>query len=252
MNQPVSEPQAKKPGTFQRLRHLELLIALVGIIVGQAVLNDTSNVNRTIFNLLFFTVVVSAMRSLSQLRWTQYFAITTGVIALSASIFAEFQPSRVLLIIVYTCYLAIFFSLVHALSRSVFQSGRIDTDRILGAVCIYFLLALIWALVYSIIEVWQPNSFNIPNYIALGVRQQMVCDLIYFSNVTLTTLGYGDITPLSNLARTLANLEAMAGQLYVGIVIARMVGVQVTQQIEDQRLATLREGKTETEVSDEI
>ncbi len=61
----------------------------------------------------------------------------------------------------------------------------------------------------------------------------MVCDMIYFSNVTLTTLGYGDILPLSNLARMLANLEAMAGQLYVAIVIARMVGVQVTQRPVD-------------------
>ena len=59
--------------------------------------------------------------------------------------------------------------------------------------------------------------------------------LIYFSNVTLTTLGYGDILPLSNLARMLANLEAMAGQLYVAIVIARMVGVQVTQRPAEQK-----------------
>ncbi len=229
MNQDALDKQQRKLGTFRRLRHLELLLALVGIILGQAILNDNSNVNRTIFNLLFFTVVISAMRSLSQSRGVQIFALATGVFALSASMLAEFQPSRGLLVGVYVCYLAIFLSLLNALSRSVFQSGRIDTNRILGAVCIYFLLGLIWALVYSIIEVCSPNSFNIPDYVALGVRQQMVCDMIYFSNVTLTTLGYGDILPLSNLTRTLANLEAMAGQLYVAIVIARMVGVQVTQ-----------------------
>lgn len=236
MNQDALDKQQPKLGTFRRLRHLELLLALVGIILGQAILNDNSNVNRTIFNLLFFTVVISAMRSLSQSRAVQIFAFTTGVFALSASMLAEFQPSRGLLVGVYACYLAIFLSLLNALSRSVFQSGRIDTNRILGAVCIYFLLGLIWALVYSIIEVCSPNSFNIPDYVALGVRQQMVCDMIYFSNVTLTTLGYGDILPLSNLTRTLANLEAMAGQLYIAIVIARMVGVQVTQGPADPTL----------------
>ena len=230
MNQDALDQTQAKQGTFRRLRHLELLIALVGIILGQAILNDTSNVNRTIFNLLFFTVVISAMRSLSQSRWIQLFAFATGLVALAGSMLTEFQPARSLLVGVYACYLAIFLSLLFALSRSVFQSGRIDTNRILGAVCIYFLLGLIWALVYSLIEVCFPNSFNIPDYVALGVRQQMVCDMIYFSNVTLTTLGYGDILPLSNLARTLANLEAMAGQLYVAIVIARMVGVQVTQR----------------------
>jgi hypothetical protein len=236
MNQDALDKQQRKLGTFRRLRHLELLLALVGIILGQAILNDNSNVNRTIFNLLFFTVVISAMRSLSQSRAVQIFAFTTGVFALSASMLAEFQPSRGLLVGVYACYLAIFLSLLNALSRSVFQSGRIDTNRILGAVCIYFLLGLIWALVYSIIEVCSPNSFNIPDYVALGVRQQMVCDMIYFSNVTLTTLGYGDVLPLSNLTRTLANLEAMAGQLYIAIVIARMVGVQVTQGPADPTL----------------
>jgi len=250
MNQNASDRRPRKLGTFQRLRHLELLIALIGIIIGQAVLNDSSNINRTIFNLLFFTVVISAMRSLSQSRWSQIFAFTTGVIALSGSMFAEVQPSRILLVGVYTCYLAIFLSLVNALARSVFQSGRIDTNRILGAVCIYFLLGLIWALVYSLLEVCQPNSFNIPDYVALGLRQQMVCDMIYFSNVTLTTLGYGDILPLSNIARTLTNLEAMAGQLYVAIVIARMVGVQVTQQIDEQAFDVSKEEPTEPENTD--
>ena len=167
--------------------------------------------------------------------------MTVGVIALSGSVLAESQPTRTLLLSVYACYLVIFLSLLGTLCKSVFSSGRIDTNRILGAVSIYFLLALIWALIYSLIEVWQPGSFNIPNYVAQGIRQQMVCDLIYFSNVTLTTLGYGDILPVSNLARTLANMEAMAGQLYVAIVIARMVGMQVTQQIGDQALANLGE-----------
>ena len=245
MNKSATDPYWKWPRTFQRLRHLELLLALIGIILGQALLNGDSNTNRTIFNLLFFAVVLSAMRSLSQSRWSQIFAITVGVIALSGSVMAESQPTRGLLLSIYGCYLIIFLSLLVTLCKSVFHSGRIDTNRIIGAISIYFLLALIWALIYSLIEVWQPNSFNIPNYVALGIRQQMICDLIYFSNVTLTTLGYGDIVPISNLARTLANLEAIAGQLYVAIVIASMVGMQVTQQIEDKAFLNRPEQKTD-------
>jgi len=246
MNQIPSAQPRRKQGTFRRLRHLELLIALIGIILGQAVLNDSSNASRIIFNLLFFTVVISAMRSLSQSRWSQAFAFTTGLVALSGSMFAEVQASRFLLMGVYLCYLTIFLSLVIALARSVFQSGRIDTNKILGAVCIYFLLGLIFALIYSLLEVCCPNSFNIPDYVSQGLRQQMVCDLIYFSNVTLTTLGYGDILPVSNLARTLTNLEAMAGQLYIAIVIARMVGVQVTQQIEEDTANAVDSAKDES------
>jgi len=247
MNKSATHPYWKWPRTFQRLRHLELLLALIGIIVGQAILNDDSNTNRIIFNLLFFAVVLSAMRSLSQSRWSQIFAMTVGVIALSGSVMAEAQPTptRGLLLSVYGCYLVIFLSLLVALCKSVFHSGKIDTNRIIGAISIYFLLALIWALIYSLIEVWQPNSFSIPNYVALGIRQQMICDLIYFSNVTLTTLGYGDIVPISNLARTLANLEAMAGQLYVAIVIASMVGMQVTQKIENKAFLNRSEQKTD-------
>jgi hypothetical protein len=66
----------------------------------------------------------------------------------------------------------------------------------------------------------------------------------------LTTLGYGDIIPISNVARTLTNLEAMAGQLYVAIVIARMVGVQVTQQIDAQALNVIQKEEIKQENKD--
>ena len=94
---------------------------------------------------------------------------------------------------------------------------------IMGAICVYFLIGLIWADVFFILETLQPGSFQIPP------EQVGQATLDYFSYVTLTTLGYGDITPISAPARSLSLLEAMMGQLYLAVLIARLVGIHIAQ-----------------------
>jgi hypothetical protein len=89
-----------------------------------------------------------------------------------------------------------------------------------------------WCRWYSLIYTFQPGSFDVSTngFNGQGIHQGTVNEIIYFSNVTLTTLGYGDIVPISRPARTFATLEAMLGQLYLAIVIARLVGLHVTDK----------------------
>ncbi|MBW1997400.1 MAG: two pore domain potassium channel family protein [Deltaproteobacteria bacterium] len=105
----------------------------------------------------------------------------------------------------------------------LFKEDRITLDMIVGAICVYFLMGLIWSLVFSTLEIFQPGSFQIPR----GSTDRTA--FTYYSYVTLTTLGYGDITPLSPPARSLALLEAIMGQLYLAVLIARMVGIHIAQ-----------------------
>ncbi len=117
-----------------------------------------------------------------------------------------------------------------ALAESVFVNGPINANRIIGAVSIYLVLGLIWAFLYSILETLQPGSFTMANDGAgKGLAENLVSHSIYFSSVTLTTLGYGDIVPISRPARMFATLEATLGQLYIAIVIARLVGLHISQ-----------------------
>lgn len=105
-------------------------------------------------------------------------------------------------------------------TREVFQSDRVDANLIFGAVCIYLLLGVIWSLFYVFVNLLIPGSFS--GHITGSVYEQQL-NLLYFSFVTLTSLGYGDITPVSATARALASIEVMFGQLYMTILVAGLV-----------------------------
>ncbi len=102
----------------------------------------------------------------------------------------------------------------------LFRLEEVTTDTILGAACAYFLIGFGWSLIYFILESLSPGSFSFPR-----LHEEMNLNLfLYYSFVTMTTVGFGDITPLSDPARSLSVLEAVLGQLYMAITIAILVG----------------------------
>ena len=102
--------------------------------------------------------------------------------------------------------------------RYLMTSEAKDTDALLAAVYGYLLLAMSWAILYFQIEKWVPGSFNLPE----GADQWS--SLLYFSIVTITTLGYGDVLPVSGQARMAAGFEAVVGVLYIAVLIGSIVG----------------------------
>ena len=117
-----------------------------------------------------------------------------------------------------------FFTLL--ILRQVLRAGPITSRRVQGAIAVYLLMGLLWALAYESLELLQPGSFSIKTQHG-GTT---LSELGYFSFTTLTTLGLGDIVPLSSLARSLTILEGLAGQLFPVILIARLVGMQIEYQ----------------------
>jgi len=107
---------------------------------------------------------------------------------------------------------------------------EVSLDTIAGAACAYTLLAVVWAGMYAFLEVIHPGSFNIPDVWRSGSVRDVAPALAYFSFVTLTTVGYGDITPVWPGAAGLAVTEAVVGQLYLAITIARLVGVHASRR----------------------
>ncbi|MBL4836891.1 MAG: two pore domain potassium channel family protein [Kordiimonadaceae bacterium] len=109
------------------------------------------------------------------------------------------------------------------LIRVANRAIRVDFNTICGAICVYLLNGISWAVLFVLMEGWCPGSFSITGDTGSPSFQQ----LIYFSFTTITTLGYGDISPINPLVRTLSVFEAMAGVFYVAIVMARLVSVYV-------------------------
>lgn len=94
-------------------------------------------------------------------------------------------------------------------------------ERIRGAICVYFLVGMLWALSYAVLATLNPAAFA-----SLSAEEGRVSlELLYYSFITLTTVGYGDIAPVTPLARTLSWLQAFTGQMYVAITIARLVSL---------------------------
>jgi hypothetical protein len=118
--------------------------------------------------------------------------------------------------------------------RQVMFTGRVDQNKIVGAICIYLLLGLVWAFAYMSVEAYIPGSMN---GLDEGLWQHNTDDLVYYSMVTLTTLGYGDITPDQPLVRFLAYMESVTGIFYTTVLVAsligiRLAGVEPTQPLE--------------------
>jgi Ion channel len=106
----------------------------------------------------------------------------------------------------------------------------VTIDTIAGAACAYTLLALVWGNVYALVEFLRPGSFQIPAAWLMDASHDPNAALVYFSFITLTTLGYGDVTPAWPGAGGLAAAEAVVGQLYLAITIARLVGLHTSQR----------------------
>ena len=109
-------------------------------------------------------------------------------------------------------------------ARQVLFTGEITLNKIVGAICIFFLLGLIWATMYLLLLEWDPATFNNIQHVSWHDSFPKV---VYFSFVTMTTLGYGDISPALPLARFLAYLEAVMGLFYIAVMVASLVGVRV-------------------------
>ncbi|WP_254067534.1 potassium channel family protein [Burkholderia sp. L27(2015)] len=111
------------------------------------------------------------------------------------------------------------------LGTKVFGGGAVTFDRILGAIALYILIGVVWAEAYQLVSIHVPGAYA---GIAHDGGPSDRSIWVYFSFVTLTTLGYGDITPVAQSARSLAIMEALIGQLYPAIVLARLISLQVT------------------------
>lgn len=134
------------------------------------------------------------------------------------------------MIIAYGFSLAFTFLAIVILMTKILHAGLVNADLIFGASMVYLLSGILWGKFYFIENMMTPGSFkgagisNFDSTTLLNAYEQQF-NFLYYSFATLATLGMGDITPLSHLAKSLTAVEAMIGQLFVAIIIAKLVSV---------------------------
>lgn len=136
---------------------------------------------------------------------------------------------------------AFFFFTIIAILRMVHREKIISVDSVCGALCGYLLVGLAFGHIYCVVDVVAPGSFKLPMDLIRNPTDQSHRHfaLTYFSFVTLATVGYGDITPASGAARSLAIAEAVVGQFYLAVLIAELIGKRVSQAIIEQQSRSL-------------
>ena len=116
-----------------------------------------------------------------------------------------------------------------ALFLYIQRRGSPTNDTVYGGICVYVLLGYCFALVFMLLQILIPGSFYFTHEAPVGIPQ-IESQLIYFSFSTLTTVGFGDITPLNPPAKSFAMIEAVVGPMFVDVFLARLVGIRTSSR----------------------
>ena len=171
-----------------------------------------------IFGMIFAVSQNSAVRTA---------AVLLAVPALVARGIDIVAPSPLFEAISMLCMVAILFLIIGAGLRVLFRPMVVTIDTISASLCAYILMVLLWAYLYALVDLFLPGSFaySLDENFVMNMSGGRAVDAVYFSFVTMTTLGYGDILPATPPAMALATLEAFVGQMYIAILVARLVAV---------------------------
>jgi hypothetical protein len=184
-------------------------------------------------------VLVAALVETVRTRHNPILALVLGLPAIAlrvTSAFMKDSPATNTTVISFTTLFIGFliWNLLHDLSKG----DRPTSERIFGALCAYVFIGLLFGLFYAHMEYRQPGTFATSQAIITegAVNESNLYPVfVYFSFVTLTTLGYGDISPIAEHARTLAWFEALLGQLYLAVMVAGFVALHISESMRKDR-----------------
>ena len=211
---------------WERNIFFALLICIVFTFAISPFLQEEGAASR-LLNVFLVLMLVFSLIIIGDTKISFFIALLLGAPMLISNATAFVYTREGFSVLVALSSALFFIYVIVMLLKKVFASRVIDINIILGAVCVYFLIGVVWALLYGLVEAYVPGSYDVAGEQASSVDMNV---FIYYSMVTLTTLGYGDITPLSASARSLAAMEALVGQIYLTVIIARLVGLHMQQK----------------------
>jgi hypothetical protein len=211
------------------LRSKDRFLILLGLILGLLLLVPILNrfVAARIFIDIFLTaVIISMVYAMSQKKGHVIAGILLVLVTLGSLWLQYFYPNRSVEAI--GMVTGVFFTalVIANIMGVMFKSEVVEREIIYQAILLYLLAAILWAFLYTLLELVDPASFNID--LSQGKDHFLIFQ--YYSFVTITTLGYGDITPVTEVAKAFSVLEAIVGQIYLVVVVAWLVGMHVSKR----------------------
>jgi hypothetical protein len=213
-----------------RIRQISLsalvVLELLALFVAMP-LSEMGVLASPVYYFIMTMLIVAAVAVVSRSRVSLTAILIAFAVALAANLFRHESRSMLVNFIFYAAELAFVIVLTSVVGQAVFGHGRVTFHRIQGAIAFYLLIAVIFAYFYLLLVTLVPNAFNQSIVLtdSFGASR-----LLYFSFATITTTGYGDIAPLHPLARSLANLQAVIGQLFPATLLARIVTLELAER----------------------
>ena len=223
-----SEKSSRIP-RFHRFSTVELLVALALLFFFFPFVEEVKG-GDVIVSILLSLVLLSAVLAVADRKGVFFIALVLAIPAIAGRWINHFRPDLVPPAVFLIAGLALIAFVVANLLLFVLRAPSVNTEVLCASISAYLMLGLLWTVAYWLVAQVTPNAFAFNT----GPKESMGgFNAFYFSFITLSTVGYGDITPVSRIARWLAAMEAMTGLLYVTVLIARLVSLYSTPKSAD-------------------
>ena len=213
---------------FRRFSTVQLLIALALFFMWAPFVEEIEG-GELIVSGLFSLVLLAGVVAVADRKRVLVIAIVLAIPAIAGRWINHFRPDLVPPAVFLVAGLILIAFVVGNLLRFVLRAPSVNTEVLCGSISAYLMLGLMWTMAYWLVDQLTPGAFAFN----VGPRSMNGFNGFYFSFITLSTVGYGDITPVSRIARWLAAMEAMTGLLYVAILISRLVGLYSSPKSND-------------------
>lgn len=203
-----------------------LFFALIIFLFSAAVVAEfPGSLGEDIFSIVTILMLIVSIKSLKSEKtwmWAVYTLIALFILITASAKFFEHQMTVYLTLSI----LLIFFTgSFFIAAKQVLLVGDIDGNKIIGSLSLYLLLGLIWAVLYLLLIVMDPTAFS---GVEASTWQQGFSRIAYYSFVTLTTLGYGDILPTNHVAEFFVYMEAIMGVFYMAIIVSSLISLRLS------------------------
>jgi voltage-gated potassium channel len=210
-----------------------MIVLLVALPLGQAIVGEAPE-----FPVFLALVLISAVFVSSHQRWIFFVAAVIGAASVGGIAYAEYFDSHSIRIVSEILGLSLLGFTTLVMFNSLVQADNVSQDTIVGGVCVFLLIGLCFTMVFILVTDFAPGSFvegDHPLVRSASDSSAHATTLLYYSFVTLTTLGYGDVAPRGDMARMFAVSEALIGQLYLVVFLARLVALYLWRARESLR-----------------
>lgn len=208
-----------------------LLLALLVFLVVIPIAKDLGFISGQVARVVMFPWLLAfGVWSLKGFGKFYYAGIGLAMVGVILGVLSAISPGNDYAMPAFATALGFTIVAVWCIGHHVVIGDEVSGNRLVGAISLYLLLGVVWAITYALVEMLNPGSFV---GFSESLNRGWSNEWLYFSFVTMTTLGYGDLAPISATARTIAYLQAVFGQFYIAILVAGLVSAYISERSRD-------------------